>query len=141
MNTDTTRATPGVADTANTAASPDLDAGASVLTLAEAQAFRLIECAVALDKARQTGASLTPDMARALNANLEVWVAVRTFAERPDCPFDDSTQRNLVSLSRFVADRIFRAASTLTEQTLDTLININLHISEGLLEGQKKSSP
>jgi flagellar protein FlaF len=108
------------------------------VSLAEAQAIRLTECAVAIDLARQSGKGLTSDMAHALHANLEVWVAIRTFADRDDCPLNEQTRKNLIQLSHFVAGKVFASAKELTAQSLDVLININLHIAEGLLEGAKK---
>lgn len=114
----------------------DADAARPV-TLAEAQAFRLTECAIAIDLARQAGKGLTSDMAHALHANLEVWVAIRSFAERDDCPLQEQTRKNLIQLSHFVAGKVFASAKDLSSQSLDVLININLHIAEGLLEGAK----
>ena len=129
---------PNAGNLAAPGAAGSADADAKPPSLAEAQAFRLTECAIALDLARQSGKGLTSDMAHALHANLEVWVAIRTFAERDDCPFDEATRKNLVQLSRFVAGKVFASAKEMTSQSIDVLININLHISEGLLEGAKK---
>lgn len=104
--------------------------------LREELAFQLTRCALSLDHTRSDGAPLSPDLAASLNENLELWVKIRTFAMHKDCPWEQRTRNNLVDLSKFVADRTFAAPDGLAPGTLDVLININLQISEGLLEGE-----
>ena len=103
--------------------------------VAEEQAFHLARCAIALDQARnaETAAATVAD---ALRDNLDTWVAVRTLASREDSGLSQNVRQNLISLSQFIAERTFNNIGSMDEGTLDTLININLQISEGLLEGQ-----
>lgn len=104
------------------------------LGVAEEQALALSRGALLLDQARQkaqNGGLLTS----ALNENLEVWVAIKTVAERTDSGLSEGVRENLIRLSNYVADTTFRSVEEMSEQAIDTLININLQISEGLLEG------
>ena len=56
-------------------------------------------------------------------------------AMRDDTRFPDEVKENLQKLSKFVAEKTFENPKILSQQTMDTLVNINLQISEGLLEG------
>lgn len=104
------------------------------LSLPEEQALALSRAAIMLDQARQNLGDRGA-LGAALNQNLETWVAIRTVAQKPNNGLTASVQQNLVRLSNFVADSTFKSADSISEKTLDTLININLQISEGLLEG------
>lgn len=108
---------------------------ASDLSVAEEQAFQLSRCAILLDQARHKRAEDPTRLVEALNENLEVWVAIRTTAMLPDSGFSADVKENLTKLSKFVAEKTFDSPEGLTNQTVDTLINVNLQISEGLLEG------
>lgn len=106
-------------------------------TLAEEQAFQLSQAALLLDQARRAKNENPSGMVEALNMNVEAWVALRTIVMRDDCILPEEVKQNLTKLAQFVADRTF-ANGEVAETTLDALININLQISEGLLEGDKK---
>lgn len=109
-------------------------------SVAREQAFQLARSAVELDLARQHRKKDPVGMAVALNNNLEVWIALRTLAERDDCPLSDQVRNNLTQLSNFVAQKTFANSGDMTEDSFATLININLQISEGLMEGLKNSN-
>lgn len=96
----------------------------------EQDAFALTEAAVGLDRARGTGA----DLAAALEHNLELWVAIRTLVSRPGNALPATIRHNLVQLSGFVAGTTWRDGITIPDSRLNTLININLQIAEGLLQ-------
>lgn len=104
------------------------------LSLPEEQALALSRAAIMLDQARQD-LSDKGALGVALNQNLETWVAIRTVVQKPSSGLSEAVQRNLVRLSNFVADSTFKSSDSISEKTIDTLININLQISEGLLEG------
>ncbi|MBX9635733.1 MAG: flagellar biosynthesis regulator FlaF [Magnetospirillum sp.] len=106
------------------------------LSVAEEQAFQLSQAAILLDQARQD-TSDQGKLAHALENNLEVWVAINTIAKSADCMLPAAAKDNLRRLAEFVADRTLKGAGEVPSNTLDTLININLQISEGLLEGAK----
>lgn len=109
----------------------------SLNSVAEEQAYQLSESAIRLDLARTKRAVNPAALADALNRNIEVWLKLRTIIMRKDCPLPEATVNNLVKLSQFVVERTFIGVEDLSESTLDVLVNINLQISEGLLEGLK----
>ena len=108
--------------------------GASAdLNAREQDAYGLSEAAVMLDHARGDQGRL----ASALDRNMEVWVAIRTLVTRDDNGLPRETKENLVKLSQFITDTTMAQGVEMPSQVLDTLININLQISEGLLEGSR----
>ena len=108
-----------------------------VSVVAREQAFQLARAAVALDKARHQRDRDPVGLVSALNNNLEVWIALRALVERDDCPLSEQVRENLTRLGNFVAQKTFDSPDGLADASFDTLININLQISEGLLEGLK----
>lgn len=106
------------------------------LSLAEEQAFQLSQAAIMLDQARQDRGDLNK-LAAALERNLETWVALQTIIEAESCALSEAVKANLRQLSAFVTDRTLKGVQEIADSTLDTFININLQISEGLLEGAK----
>ncbi len=102
------------------------------LTPVEESAYSLSEAAVMMDKGREDKGLL----AVALEKDIETWIAIRLLAGKNDTGIKEETQQNLIQLSKFVADTIMSNGVELSDESLDTLININLQISEGLLEGQ-----
>ena len=118
------------------------DATAEPLSISEEEAFDLSRAAVMLDqangmldRAKQNRADKAA-LAAALNHNLELWVAIQGIVARRDSELPEKVKDNLISLGNYVADTTFKSADGLKDETIDTLININLQISEGLLEGQ-----
>ena len=111
------------------------DATEKPLSISEEEAFGLSRAAVMLDQAKQNRADKVA-LATALNHNLELWVAIQGMVARRDNDLPESVKDNLISLGNYVADTTFKSADGLKDETIDTLININLQISEGLLEGQ-----
>ena len=109
------------------------EASATKLTVPEEQAFQLSQAAIKIDQARQE--SSRERLVDALNENLEVWVALRSLVMRNDCTLPVETIQNLAKLSEYVAEKTFMGVDELKDATLDSLVNINLQISEGLLEG------
>ena len=107
------------------------------LSVPEEQAFQLSQAALKLDLARTRLEDDPAGLIEALNLNLEVWIALRTVVMREDCLLSPETKQNLVKLSQFVAEKVFAGPENLTDSTLDVLINVNLQISEGFLEGAK----
>ncbi|CAA7618403.1 flagellar biosynthesis regulator FlaF [Magnetospirillum sp. UT-4] len=105
------------------------------LSLVEEQAFQLSRCAIALDNARE--AKDLGVLVAALNDNLEVWVAIRSLVMAGDCSLTAETKDNLKKLSEFVAAKTFEGVEKLSDDGIRSLVNINLQISEGMLEGAK----
>jgi len=96
----------------------------------EQDAFALTEAALRIDRARGKAA----DLAAALEHNIELWVAIRTLVTRPGNALPAQIRHNLVELSGFVADATWKDGVAMPAKRLDTLININLQIAEGLLQ-------
>jgi flagellar biosynthesis regulator FlaF len=107
------------------------------LSVAEEQAFLLSQAAIALDQAKAERGD-QGKLVAALERNLEVWVALKTIVSSDDCLLSDAVKDNLRRLAAFVADRTLQGVEAIADSTIDALININLQISEGLLEGAKK---
>jgi flagellar biosynthesis regulator FlaF len=105
----------------------------TVLSLTEEQAFQLSRAAIMLDKAKSERSLL----AEALEVNLTVWVALRSIITREDCNLSGPVKENLVRLANFSAEKALGGLEKVTDSTIDALINVNLQISEGLLEGAK----
>jgi flagellar biosynthesis regulator FlaF len=106
-------------------------AQAEELTAPEESAFGLSQAAVILDQGRDDKGL----MASALERNMEVWIAIRMMVSGDDTNLSRETKDNLTKLSQFVAETTMKHGVDLPEESLDTLINIDLQISEGLLEG------
>jgi flagellar biosynthesis regulator FlaF len=103
-----------------------------ILSSNEEAAFGLSKAAVMLDQARDDQGKL----AAALDNNMEVWVAIRTLVTRDGNPLPDETKQNLVKLSQFVTQTTMAQGVEMPGEVLDTFVNINLQISEGLLEAK-----
>jgi len=114
-----------------------VDDSQSLNSVAEEQAYQLSEAAIRLDIARTRRGENPLILVDALNRNVEIWLRLRTIVMRKDCPLPTDTSSNLVKLSRFVVERTITGAEDVSNSTLDALININLQIAEGLLEGVK----
>jgi len=112
------------------------DSATDQLSIIEEQAFQLSQSAIRLDQARTERESNNAVFAAALDQNLDVWMAIRTVAQRAVPGFSNDIRNNLVKLSHFVADTTFGGPENVGDSTVDTLININLQIAEGLLEAK-----
>lgn len=106
----------------------------TTLSAIEEQAFQLSRAAILLDQAKTDRSKL----AEALELNLMVWVALRTLVTSDGCMASTQVVENLIRLANFVAEKTLAGAETASEATIDSLINVNLQISEGLLEGNSK---
>lgn len=106
------------------------------LSLAEQEAYTLSEAALMIDRARSTRDA--GDLASALDHNLELWIGIRALISRRDSAITGQVRDNLVKLADYVAQTILDKGIKMAPQTLDSLININLQISEGLLEGHAR---
>jgi flagellar biosynthesis regulator FlaF len=110
------------------------DVQEDALTAQEKDAFGLSRAAIALDNARNQSTD-PASLAQALNHNLELWVAIRSFVSNEKNNVPSDVRENLLKLGQYVAEKTFKSADGLSDQELSSLININLQISEGLLEG------
>ena len=108
------------------------------LTPAEQKAYALSRAALALDQARHSRGSdqEATTIVEALNHNLELWVGIQSMVKAANGSLPEEVKSNLWKLGDFVIGTTFKQGHAIADQALDTLININLQISEGLLEGQ-----
>ena len=107
-------------------------------TQVETEALALINAAKNLSSAYDSGDEMK--MVEALDNNLTVWVAIKTFALDKTHKLAQETKDNLVKLSDFVASRTLRMAQNMDEKTISTFVNNNLMIAEGLLENTSLSA-
>ena len=105
------------------------------LNPAEQKAYALSRAALALDQARQSDQD-PMTIVEALNHNVELWVAIQSMVKAANGSLPEEVKSNLWKLGDFVIGTTFRDGHGIADQALETLININLQISEGLLEGQ-----
>lgn len=113
---------------------------AEQLPAQEEDAYCLMEAAVLLDQARNGGSKGDEAaLEAALNNNLELWIAIRTAISQPVNRFSDDVKENLIRLSKYVVSTTRGQGGAITGHALTTLININLQISEGLLEDGEKT--
>ncbi len=100
----------------------------------EMDAAAFSQAAYVLDQARQ---DLGDDdlRERALKYNQLLWSIIQADVAGKDNSLPDELKANLMSLSIFVDRQTSKALSDPNEEVLDSLININLNISEGLMEG------
>ncbi len=103
------------------------------LTVRQQDAYALAESAVVLERARGKASLL----ARALEHNLELWVAIRTLVTGTENELPADIRQNLFRLSGFVVDATWRDGVAISDGRLDILIAINLHIAEGLLQNTR----
>lgn len=100
---------------------------------AQEDALALTAAAIQIDQARAEGGS---SLTTALDRNLQLWVGIKTLMQRPDNPMPQSIRDNLIQLSQFVTQKTFEVSNGVTDEILDSLIAVNLQISEGLLENK-----
>lgn len=105
------------------------------LQAAEQDAYYLSEAAIMLDQARVGKKRDSKKLAAALENELEIWTGIRSAVLKWSDQEREVTKQNLCRLSDFIAGTILSSGVNITDSMLDTLININLQISEGILEG------
>jgi flagellar biosynthesis regulator FlaF len=108
----------------------------NTLSVPEAKALHLAQAAVMLDHAR-TVREDKATLCEALDQNLQLWVAIKTVVGMESCTLSEDLKENLRHLTQYVADTTFRYGLEIPDEVVEALANINLHISEGLLEGRK----
>jgi len=97
-------------------------------------AQNLVQAGVGLDQSRMDG--IPPDaLAAALETNLQTWVELLVSLDSPDCVMTDQVKANLRRLCDYVSNLTLGQGVKMAETEIDTLVNINFQISEGLLEG------
>ena len=101
----------------------------------EMDAAALSQAAYVLAKARQK-LDDNEGCEKALTYNQMLWSIIQADVAQDDNKLPDELKANLMSLSIFVDKQTTKALSNPSEDIFDSLININLNIAEGLMEGQ-----
>ncbi len=101
----------------------------------EMDAAAFSQAAYVLDQAKQNlGDSEMTE--RALKYNQLLWSIIQADVAEKNNVLPDEVKANLMSLSIFVDRQTTKGLTKPSEELFDSLININLNISEGLLEGR-----
>ncbi len=104
---------------------------------AENEAKILLSSAMAL---AQAATSQNPtEVITALDNNLNLWVEIETSLKSAKNLLPEDIKENLLKLSKFVERMTLSKGIHMTKADFDTLININMQISEGLLEAVKNN--
>jgi flagellar biosynthesis activator protein FlaF len=102
----------------------------------EMDAAAFSQAAYVLDQAKQSISDR--DMCeRALKYNQLLWSIIQSDVAKKNNALPDEIKANLMSLSIFVDKQTSKGITKPSIELFDSLININLNISEGLLEGKK----
>ncbi len=107
------------------------------MTTSEEDAFALTRAAVALSQAVESQDQAA--LAAALDENLNLWTGIKTLVSRDDCKLPDDIRENLKRLSDYTAKATFELTKDSQTDKIETLVNTNLQIAEGLLEGSAKA--
>ena len=100
----------------------------------EMDAAAFSQAAYVLDQARQ---KLDDDELgeRALKYNQLLWSIIQADVAETDNSLPEELKANLMSLSIFVDKQTSKGLNSPSDELYDSLININLNIAEGLMEG------
>ncbi len=107
-------------------------------SLAKEEAFSLLKCAIDLSNAHESNNS--SDLVNALENNLQLWVYIKTLAKDKSTKLPEETRSNLIKLADYVSSKtleIGRDLDNVNSATIESMINTNLQISEGLISSQK----
>ena len=99
---------------------------------AENEAVILLNHAMALAKASTSSDEL--EIVSVLDSNLKLWVEIETSLKSAKNLLPEDIKTNLIKLSRFVERMTLSKGSKMSKSDFDCLININMQISEGLIE-------
>ena len=103
-------------------------------SLAKEEAFSLLKCAIDISNARENNDS--HELVSALDNNLQLWVYIKTLAQKTDSNLSEETKSNLIKLADYVSKKTLEVGkdiNNVNDDVLDSMINTNLQISEGLI--------
>lgn len=103
-------------------------------TMAEDEAFSLLQCAVDLSNARES--KNEKELVTALDNNMNLWVYIKTLAKTKDSILPQETRGNLIKLADYISAKTIEVGKNLQNinaKTIDSMIMMNLQISEGLM--------
>ncbi len=108
--------------------------------LAAEEAFSLLKCAMDLTKAKEK--SNAGELAKALDNNMKLWVYIKTLANSKNNKIPEEIRGNLTKLADYVSQKTIEVGQNINNvnaKALDSMINTNLQISEGLMSKQLQS--
>lgn len=104
---------------------------------AEKEAVVLLNQAMTLAKASTSNNE--HEVIQALDSNLKLWVEIETSLKSAKNLLPEDIKENLIKLSRFVERMTLSKGARMSKSDFDCLININMQISEGLIEAVKNN--
>lgn len=110
-------------------------------SLAKEEAYSLLKCAVDLSSARE--ANNSKELVTALDNNLQLWIYIKTLASAKNSKLPSETRSNLVKLADYVSAKTLELGkdiNNINDSVLDSMINTNLQISEGLISNSKATA-
>ncbi len=75
------------------------------------------------------------ELTKAIHENLNIWVLIKSKVNNSTYNFPKDVVDNLTKLSKFTTQKTMELCEDINDKTIKTLINTNLQIAEGLLEG------
>jgi flagellar protein FlaF len=104
---------------------------------ARTEAWALLEAARQLHQSKD---GPIEEFHAALRKNWRLWTIFQASLSEPDCAVPPPIRRNLLGLSNFIDRQTADLLAVRDVKKVDTLVNINRQISEGLLEGQRAAA-
>lgn len=104
---------------------------------AEKEAVVLLNQAMALAKASTSNNE--HEIIQALDSNLKLWVEIETSLKSAKNLLPEDIKANLMKLSKFVERMTLSKGMKMSKTDFDCLVNINMQISEGLVEAVKNN--
>lgn len=102
--------------------------------LAREEAFSLLKCAIDLSNAREKENMI--ELIDALDNNMKLWVYIKTLAQQKENILPQQVRTNLVKLADYVSAKTIEVGQDVTklnDKAIDSMIQTNLQISEGLM--------
>jgi flagellar biosynthesis regulator FlaF len=102
--------------------------------LAQQEAYYLAKCGLELSEAHKS--KNDDQMVTALDNNQRLWVMIKTLMKSKTSRLPEETKNNLIKLADYVAQNTIKLGQDLNNidnKMLDSFININRQIAEGLL--------
>ncbi len=100
----------------------------------ELETRALIKAAASLNQIKENWEQKSGDLDEALEKNRRLWTIIAGAMGDNSSPQPLELRQNLLSLSMFVFQRTLDIMANPKPESLDVLININMHIARGLAE-------
>ncbi len=104
---------------------------------ARSEAWALLEAA---RKLNQTKDAPIDEFRAALRVNWRLWTIFQASVLEPECKLPDEVRGNLLGLANFIDKTTVSLLAERDAKMIETLVNINRQISEGLFEGARASA-